>query len=48
MTDRTALADVGPIADAARMIASWCEGQARINVYRAAKQHLTAALKPAG
>lgn len=34
--------DEGPIADIARIIASWAEGQARINVYKSAKQNLKA------
>ena len=33
--------DFGPIADAARRIASYCEGEARANVYRAAKAALS-------
>lgn len=40
-----ALADEGPIADAARSIASWCEGSARINVYKAAKRVLADSLE---
>ena len=43
--------DFGPVADAARRIASYCEGDARGRVYRAAKQELandTGALREAG
>lgn len=36
--------DVGPIADDARAIASWCAGRTRINVYKSAKRILTARL----
>jgi hypothetical protein len=34
--------DEGPIADAARRIASWTEGAARLHVYKVAKRELTA------
>ena len=34
--------DFTPVADASRRIASYCEGDARENVYRAAKQELAA------
>ncbi len=36
--------DMGPIGDAARRIASWAEGPARGNIYKAAKRELAAIL----
>lgn len=42
VVEREAVADEGSIADAARMIASWCDGPARVNVYKAAKQQIAA------
>lgn len=39
-TNTTDLEHEGPIGDAARRIASYADGAARINVYRAAKQEL--------
>ena len=39
--------DMGEIGDAARRIASYCGGEYRRNVYRKAKQELTAITRPA-
>lgn len=47
MRDHQLIPDDGETADAARRIASWTEGQPRINVYRVAKVELSAALSSA-